>query len=179
MKVKTRNDPTVTTLWVATVVVLVSTLIFAIWPKPSNQDLINNIAKQKSQLTSEIIATNRTITATQVDQKQHDWVQLPALIAPQALSLISVLAAKNGVSISDFRPQKNQLTGGLTMLPFAATVQGPFPLIAKFAHDLNQNPKLSIESVQVSAGGNGSDICQANVTIIAFTSLSDLGVKNG
>lgn len=164
------KSTTISTIWAATVIILVLAVVGAVWPKPSASANIKKLNDKKDQITSQIEATNQLLDSSQKMIDAHDWKKPIGLIGPEALTDTSNLATAHSIKLTSFHPSKPQLIGNLTMVPFTATVQGSFPSINSFIDALYKNPRIAVLGYQITLSGQSGNTCQANISLAGFTS---------
>lgn len=166
---------------VAAVVLLGTLGSMVFMKKPTLKGLQSKYNRQKLQ---EQIATKKAKDRAAEILAYRDslsWGENPQMAGTAAMANVTEMARKHGVKLVSFRPQKTNDLGNLSILPFLINVDGPFPNVVSFAHDLEATQtKLAPNLLQVTSADPASDRVTANIGVIAFlnTPSSASGTTN-
>jgi Tfp pilus assembly protein PilO len=147
----------------ATVVV-----VFAV-PKPSRQVAATTRERNIRDLKIEAKTLSEEVKKVDASVDALVWNEGPESVSPKALDFVTKVAERNQVKLISFRPQKSDVTEGLTVLPFLMNVEGKFEAVAQFARDLETfENRLAVTQLSLALGEQGSDKVAASIGITAY-----------
>lgn len=135
-------------------------------------DAKEGLLKAKRQISKDRVAT--IIAREDADKAEsvvrlRTWPGTPGTIGPVARERLRALAAKVGVSLTSFRPQRQNDNGELSQLPFVATIEGPYPNVVRFVRGAESpTTKLAVNLVQISNSDDASNRVNATVGLLAY-----------
>lgn len=118
---------------------------------------------------ADIDATEKTNAVAQAAIAGTLWTVGPDEVSPQALSIVSGLAAKNHLKVIAFRPQKPVDVQGMTSIPFSLSVDGAYLDALKLVKDIETtDTKLAVSLVQVNSAEASSDHVTGTINFVAY-----------
>jgi len=137
-------------------------------PKAPLTDAQHQIDVDKK--TNEALSEKVLLAQARKDNQRFLWSMPVDKIGPTALSAVNELARVHQVTITAFRPQKQNEQSGLLLLPYLIVMQGTYPGVTGFLHDLQAtSTKLAVNLVQVAAADQSTDQVNASIGVIAYT----------
>ncbi|MHB8637289.1 MAG: type 4a pilus biogenesis protein PilO [Fimbriimonadaceae bacterium] len=164
------SNPTAMAMASVGLVLLVASGVFVRFsPAPQVKTAVAKSLKDQVQYRRELVAMKLASEEKTSEVAKRLWTVPDDKIAPEALNRVSTLAKKHAVKMTTFRPQKEIPAGALSILPFFVSVDGPFPAVAAFLEDFEQNePLLVLSTLQVTTTDQISHNVTAAVGISAY-----------
>lgn len=102
------------------------------------------------------------------------WTEEVDAIQTKAMALASKLAQDAKVSLNAFRPQKSSENGGLLVIPFLISLEGPYPNVVRLLESLETPAnKIAVNLVQLTSADGASDTVTATVGVLAFKEIAE------
>jgi Tfp pilus assembly protein PilO len=145
-------------------------------PLPKVDALVRKHKTDESRLVREAAKLRDEVKDTREYVQSKLWKSGPDALGAEAMSVVDVVAKKNGVTVQAFRPQRTVTAEGIVRYPYSVVVQGSFPKVLQLVREL-QDPGtlLAVTSVQLSSADGASDSVTATVGLAAF--LESVEVK--
>lgn len=94
----------------------------------------------------------------------------PEAITSQVLKQLTADAARRGLKMTAFRPQRTQPLEGVTELPYSAHVTGAFPAVRAMLTGLDDgHTKLALRSYQFASSDESSSAVTATINLSVYT----------
>ncbi|CAN5579376.1 hypothetical protein BH11ARM2_BH11ARM2_24290 [soil metagenome] len=152
------------------VAVLFLTLVAIIMvPKADPKEAVDKLKRQtsKDRVATAIAEKDSKDAETVINLRA--WSGTPGTIAPVARERLRAIAKKDSVSLTSFRPQKQNDNGELSQLPFVATVEGAYPDVVRFVRDAEAPAtKLAVNLVQIANLDDTTSRVNATVGFLAY-----------
>lgn len=156
------------TLFAMLLITATVVVVFAV-PKPSRQVAATTRERNIRDLKIEAKTLSEEVKKVDASVDALVWNEGPESVSPKALDFVTKVAERNQVKLISFRPQKSDVTEGLTVLPFLMNVEGKFEAVAQFARDLETfENRLAVTQLSLALGEQGSDKVAASIGITAY-----------
>ena len=169
MRIDTRN-PIALAMTSIGILLICVTLVYALAvkapdPKASVTPIINEISKHKHEYQHATEVKDKSLASIQA----RLWTDPDDRIAPKTLKIVTDLAQTHTVKMSAFRPQKETAAGALMILPFFVTIEGPFPAVANYLKDFEENQQtLIVNNVQIASSDQNTHTVTASLEVSAY-----------
>lgn len=172
---KSRSDVVPSTMIVLSILILLATLAFMIIvPSPSAAGIARGRERSRLMIQEEIdLARSRAASAREAADVRV-WEGSAETVMAQVLARLSGRAARGGLQVSAFRPQRTQTFGTLTELPFSVQVAGPYASVLSFAAGLEEaEGKMVLRSLQVAAADGASSTVTSSLGISVYVNAKE------
>ncbi|MGC4044513.1 MAG: hypothetical protein QM758_12030 [Armatimonas sp.] len=156
-------------LILAAILLLIGSLAFMLFVKPpSVAGLATKRQRSMQKLQDEVETLKKRSAEATAATKPRMSAGDPEALTAQTLARLTQLARVRGVNLGGFRPQRTKVLPGVTEMPYAVQLRGPFPAVRGFASDLDApGGKIVLRSLQLAA----SDGDTSNVTATLGVSI--------
>jgi Tfp pilus assembly protein PilO len=153
-------------------VILLGAVVLAVLPKPTAAPVIAKDKKDRDTTIAKIENDRQSAKDATVQVLAQSFPGPAQTVEKYALTTVSGLTSKHKIKLTGIRPQRGNLAGDLTQLPFLVNVTGSYLDVIAFERDLEQpGNKLGVNSVQLAASDPSTDIVVANINIVAYLNL--------
>ncbi len=177
---KTPEERLPSGLILAAIALLIGSLGFMLFvPRPSVAGLAKGKDKRRQNMTDEIDQAKKRSAESSAAATARLSVGDPERLTAQTLARLTQEARARGLTLGAFRPQRVKPLPGMTELPFALQLSGPFPAVRAFATELDRpGSKLVLRSVQLAASSGESSVVTATLGISAFIAAKEVKEMN-
>lgn len=169
------GDATSTGLVIAAAVIMVGVGGYlAFVPPPKAGPQIAKAVQQEAKLKKSAASLASEYDKVRSAPGVHLFTTSIENTVPQVLKRLTDRAKQSRVSLSGFRPQKEQPNGDIQILPFFMTVQGSIGGITQFLEGLEANEqKLAITMIQIAAPESANTDVTASINVVAYLKPED------
>ena len=137
-------------------------------PHPS-QDAANRQAIEKQRmLLARNIVSQKLVEDAEVKRSGYTWKISPDRVGPEIMTDLTGIAAKNKVTVGNFRPAKVTAADSVNLMSFDTNITGSYRNTAQFLKVLEEPDNLLIvQSVQISNSNGATDDVSLNLSLTA------------
>jgi hypothetical protein len=157
-------------LAVVAILVLLGTFLFMILVKPpTTAGLAEKTRREAIKIRIKTKDAEDRLVAAKATVNSTTWPGIGDDVAPAANARLTTMAARRGVKLTSFRPQRTTAKTDLTVLPFVITVEGPFPQVVELTRDIDTaGSRMAVNLIQVTAAADDSNTVSATVAVMAY-----------
>ena len=161
---------------VASLVILVAALLVGLFvPLPSTNGVAKSPELQLKDLNHQITmlqtqeqTAGQTIAARTWQGSQND-------VSAAILANLTAQAKLEGLAVGSFRPQRTTDLNGVTELPYAVQITGPYPGVRLMMRSLDSpKSKVVLRSAQITAATNSTTDVAATLGLSAYVATDPI-----
>ncbi len=160
---------------VSLMVLVVALLVGVLVPLPSTNGLAKSPELQLKDLNHQITmlqvqeqTAGQTIAARTWQGSQND-------VSAAILANLTAQAKQEGLAVGSFRPQRTTDLNGVTELPYAVQITGPYPGVRLMMRSLDSSQsKVVLRSAQITAATNSTTDVAATLGLSAYVATDPI-----